>query len=225
VLFMACRWMLNYQYSHFFDGHFDTALEMAQFLGRYTQIALAVSLVLQVFVVNRLIARFGVGRAHLIYTGFMGATMCFNLLPMTLPMAVFSRFVETELRFGLRNPTMQLLTNQFSRALRTRVRAWTMGVLVPVSTIAASGLIGWLARHERNIALGVLSIALVAGYFLGSIRLSEFGGMPPARPAMSAKRLRLYRRYHVRVAWYFLRSLTNPPAASARTAAVSRGPR
>src|SRR5207302_961068 len=83
--------------------------------------------VLQLFVVNRLIARFGLRGTHIMYSVLMTGALVANLLPMTLGLAIFDRFVETELRFGLRNPIMQLITNRFSKPLRTRVRSWTRG--------------------------------------------------------------------------------------------------
>src|SRR5580765_7042090 len=51
VLFMTVRWLLNYQYSAFFQTYFRDTAELAEFLGLYTQIALFVSLVVQLFAV------------------------------------------------------------------------------------------------------------------------------------------------------------------------------
>ena len=78
-------------------------------------------------------------------------------------LAIFARLVETELRFGLRNPITILITNKFSKSLRTRVRAWTMGVLNPLATLTASGMLGGLPggsvaalqhvpQHGRHLA-------------------------------------------------------------------------
>lgn len=176
VLFMISRWVLNYQYSKFFDDYWydpdPDAIDMAVFLGRYTQIALAGSLVLQLFVVNRLITRFGLAGANQVYTLLVLAASILNLWPMTMTTAVFSRLVETELRFGLRNPIAQLITNKFSRAVRTRVRSWTMGVLTPVATIIASGLIALLVKNDLAQWLGWAGVVLgvvyqVTNYLMG----------------------------------------------------------
>src|SRR5262249_10583452 len=146
VLYMVVRWFLNYQYNHFFEGYFADSAALAEFLGRYTQVALLLSLLLQLFVVNRLVAWVGLRGAYLGY----GALVCGGALvcapPMRVGVAVFSRLLETELRFGLRNPLMQLLTNKFSKALRIRVRAWTMGVLTPLGTLTSSALLAGLVR-------------------------------------------------------------------------------
>jgi len=147
ILFVGCRWVLNYQYGHFLGSHFHDEVAMARFLGRYTQIALVVSLLMQVLVVNRLIARVGLKGAHFIYSVLLFGAAAWNLRTMTLAQALFSRLVETELRFGLRNPVQQLIINRFSRSLRLRVRAWTLGLLVPGSTLAGSLALGLAARN------------------------------------------------------------------------------
>jgi ATP/ADP translocase len=196
LFFMVCRWILNYQYSTFFDQYFAQlkfealleeffrgfseeptgreaeAMDMAQFLGRYTQIALAGSLVLQLFVVGRMVTWVGVRGTHLAYSFLVVAALACNLFPMTLAVAVFCRLVETELRFSLRNPVMQLITNQFSKPVRVRVRAWTLGMLIPVSTLAASALLGFLVRRGWVswlpwVGAGVGLAYLLSSYLMG----------------------------------------------------------
>jgi AAA family ATP:ADP antiporter len=144
VLFVVCRWALNFQYSAYFADHFADGVALAEFLGSYTQVALAVSLLVQVFLVNRLVAWVGLKGAHFLYTALLAAGLGLALWPMTLAAAVFGRLVEAELRFGLRNPVTQLLTNKFSKPLRIRVRAWTFGVLIPAATLAAAAALAGL---------------------------------------------------------------------------------
>ena len=124
----------------------EQASEFAAFIGRYTQWALVLALAVQLFAVNRLVGVLGVGGSYLLLAAVVGAAAGVAVLPMTLGLAVFCRLVETELRYGVRNPLMQLVTNTFSKPLRVRVRAWTMGVLTPAGTLAASALLGALAR-------------------------------------------------------------------------------
>jgi len=167
-LFVACRWVLNYQYSTFFGTHFANAVELAEFLGRYTQIALIVSLVLQTVVVGRLVAWLGLRGVHLAYSLLVVGGVSMNLCEMTLVMAVFARLVETELRFGLRNPITILITNKFSKALRTRVRAWTMGAVTPVATLATSGMLRGVATlwiPWVGAAIGLLYLASALGLY------------------------------------------------------------
>jgi hypothetical protein len=140
----------------------------------------------QVLLVNRLVARFGLKGTHFIYTALLVAGLGLCLLPMTLASAVFGRLVEAELRFGLRNPVAQLLTNKFSKPLRIRVRAWSFGVLVPLGTLAASAGLAGATR------LGGAGVAWFGGLAAAAYLLSSFGlygsfrerlGRPPPEPA------------------------------------------
>lgn len=190
VLFVGCRWVLAYQYTSFFESHFADDLALAAFLGRYTQLALAVSLVLQLFVVNRLVAWLGVAHTHTLYALFVLAGMAGNLALVGLPMAIASRFLETELRFGLRNPVNQMMVNRFSKAMRVVVRGWSLGWLIPLATLLSSGLIA--AGHRWGgpptvawlgglLALGFVGSALAAGRAYDRFVDRSAAGMPPCR--------------------------------------------
>jgi len=165
LLFIGCRWFLAYQYTSFFEVHFDNDVQLAAFLGRYTQYALFVSLILQLFVVNRMVGRLGVATTHTLYSVLVMIGLFGNLLIAGLPMAVASRFLESELRFGLRNPVNQMMVNRFSKKMRIVVRGWSLGWLIPVATLIASGMIAVLVRigGPGAVAFGgmVLGIAFV----------------------------------------------------------------
>ncbi|MEW4569038.1 hypothetical protein AB1L88_14335 [Tautonia sp. JC769] len=161
-LFMVVRWFLNYEYNHFFERHFASEAELAAFLGRYTQWALLASFVVQLLLVNRLVRFAGLRGAVGLTVVLLLLGMGRNLWELTLLAAVWSRLLESELRFGLRNPINQLVTNQFSRPDRVRVRAWTLGALNPVAallgsialgTLQVSGLTSWIAPVGFGLAL------------------------------------------------------------------------
>ena len=112
---------------------------------------------------------------------FVGALVCIPSL--TMATALFARFLETELRLGLRNPLMQMITNTFSRPLRIRVRAWTMGLLTPMGTGLASGLLGTLALLGASawagwVGGGVGLLFLLSGFGL-------YGGFGKQRKPVS----------------------------------------
>jgi hypothetical protein len=79
--------------------------------------------------------------------------------------------VESELRFGLRNPIMQLIANKFSKPLRVRARAWTFGVVTPLSTLASSFLLGGMA------AAGLVLWIPTAGVLCGAVYLVSCFGL------------------------------------------------
>lgn len=171
TLFMVCRWTLNYQYSSFFGGYFETDEELAEFLGLYTQIALLIAVVVQIFLINRLVDWLGLASAHLLYAFLVFAALVAGVGEMTLAMAVFARFVETELRFGLRNPINQLIINHFPRLLRVRVRGWSFGVLIPAGTLLSSILLASVVGYVAAMWIAWLGAGLAFAYVLWSFLL------------------------------------------------------
>jgi ATP/ADP translocase len=198
LLFMVCRWTLNYQYNSFFSGYFETPVELAEFLGRYTQWALLGSLLVQTLIVNRLVAWFGLKVSHLLYGSLVLGGMFLGLAEMTLAVAIILRLLETELRFGLRNPIMQLITNKFSKSLRVRVRAWSFGVVLPLGTLATALLLQKIANPETAGAVPWLGVIAGVAHLAASVALvSSFregrheAKSEPTPPASSDERLGL----------------------------------
>ncbi|WP_169976925.1 hypothetical protein [Tautonia rosea] len=170
-LFMIVRWFLNYEYNHFFEHHFSSEAELAAFLGWYTQWALLASFVVQLFVVNRLVRSAGLRGAVALTVVLLLIGMGRNLWELTLLAAVWSRLLETELRFGLRNPINQLVTNQFSRPDRLRVRAWTLGALNPVAALIGSIALGTLQLTGLSSWIPPFGFALALLHALASLAL------------------------------------------------------
>ncbi len=171
IVYFACRTFLGYRCGLYFNDVFTTDAEMTRFLGRYTQWALAGSLILQLFVVNRWIALAGLHGAQLTYAALLLAASLLSAGSMTLASAVFIRLVEGELRYSLRNPVSQLIVNRFSRPLRLRARAWSLGLLIPLSTLAASGLLSLVTNEQCWSLLLGGTVVLGCGYLLGSFAL------------------------------------------------------
>jgi len=173
LLFVICRWILAYQYTSSFEKHFEDEVALAGFLGFYTQVALMISLGLQLLVVNRLVKRLGVAKSHLIYTLAVAAGLVGNLFFSGLAMGVFSRFVEAELRFGLRNPLHQMLVNQFPKKMRIKVRGWSLGWLIPIGTLLASGLIAGLLFLGGPRWVAIVGILFGILYFASGIKVGK----------------------------------------------------
>lgn len=170
-LFMVSRWILNYQYGHFLAEYFESPADLAAFLGRYTQWALLFTLLLQLFVLNRLVDGWGVGATYLLLASVLVTAAGAAAMPMTLSLAILCRFVETELRYGARNPLMQLINNVVSKPLRIRFRAWTMGVLTPAGTLVSSALLVGLARFESGMSLGIVGLGIALAHFFAAFGL------------------------------------------------------
>lgn len=168
----VCRAGLTFQCGQCWQREFASEAELARFLGRYTQLALAASLLFQLLLVSRMIAWLGLRGAQLTYAALIVLAALGGWGEMTLAAAVFARFVEGELRFGLRNPVAQMTVNLFPKQVRTQVRAWSLGVLIPVSTLAASLVLGVLVRWEAAGWIAAATCAAGLGYFAASLGLA-----------------------------------------------------
>lgn len=173
LLFIGCRWFLAYQYTSAFERHFDHDVELAGFIGRYTQVALLVSLVLQLFVVNRLVQWIGVSSTHLLYSLLVLGGLAGNVLAASLPVAVASRFLESELRFGLRNPVNQMMVNRFTKKQRIVVRGWSLGWLIPAGTLVTSGLIAGLLQLGGSAAVAIVGCGLGIAFVLAALQVGR----------------------------------------------------
>jgi hypothetical protein len=173
MMLFVCRSGLALQCSLCFEREFAGDAALAQFLGRYAQIALTVSLVLQLFVVNRLVAWLGLRGAHLVYAVIFASAALSGWGEMTLAAAVWARFVEGDLRYGLRNPLAQMTVNYFPKPVRTQVRAWSLGFLIPSATLAASLVLDAILRAGSLRGVAIVTVAAGAAYLGASLGLAS----------------------------------------------------
>ncbi len=174
IVYFVCRTYLAFRYNQCFDREFSSEVEMAAFLGAYTKYALAASLLLQLFFVNRWLSLVGLKGAHLSYAGLLVIAATLGSVSMTLASAVCIRLVESELRYCLRNPAHQMTLNLFSKPLRIRARAWSMGFLIPGSTLAAALSLSILVHFSYAKLAGILALAVALCYLAASNRLVRF---------------------------------------------------
>ena len=168
IAFFACRTFLAFRVSSFFEEAFADDVALSAFLGRYVQAATLVSIVVQLVFAARWIGWVGLGGAHVTYAAIMACAAGLAAGPLTLGTAVFGRFVEGELRYSLRNPVAQLTVNLFPRSIRLRARAWSLGLLIPLSTFAASGGIALVERFGIPALLGGATAGLGAAYLVAA---------------------------------------------------------
>ena len=172
MVYIGCRLVLAYQYSGFFESRFASEVELAAFLGTYAQIALGVSLVLQLFLLTRLVRWIGLRGTQFAYATAVFAALTMHAVHPTLVVAVFARFVDQELRLCLRNPTNQLVTNLLSRPLRNRLRCFNAGVVTPASTLATSVALGTASAAAWPLAVPMLGLVLGFFYLVSNRRMN-----------------------------------------------------
>jgi hypothetical protein len=184
-----CRFGLALQCGLCFERELPDDVALAQFLGRYAQIALAASLVLQLFVVGRLVNWLGLRGAQLIYAVLVAAAALSGWGGMTLAAAVAARFVEGELRYGLRNPLAQMTLNLLPRRIRTQARAWSLGLVIPAATLVAALALEFLMRQGALHAVATVTLAAGCAYLAATVGLAKSISEPlPATETLAATR-------------------------------------
>jgi ATP:ADP antiporter, AAA family len=172
VAYIAARYVLAFQYNGFFEARFASEVELAAFLGIYAQVALGVSLFVQLFLLGRIVRWIGLGATQFGYAALVVVAAFLHAVAPTLAVAVFARFVEQELRLAVRNPTNQLVTNLLSRPLRTRLRCWNAGIVTPAATLATSAALGASVTVAAPLAVPVLGLACGFAYLVTNRRMN-----------------------------------------------------
>lgn len=174
LLVMCCRWFLSFEYQGGFQAHFTKNAEMIAFLGRYTTVALGISLALQILGTSRVVKRIGLGPAYFIYSLVMCIALALSSATDALVVAVFARFVESELRLAYRNPINQLVTNRLPRERRKVLRAWTNGLFLPLGTMIAAVTMFLLQQFKLGWYIPLVGLAFGLGLAFSSWEVATF---------------------------------------------------
>ncbi len=150
----------DFQYSLVFREVFPDRAQLASFLGYFTAIGSAFSLLVQTFITPRIIKRLGLGTANLLYP----LTTIVGLAGMAISpgfySAVFLRFNNKNLQESIRNAINALLYNAVSPSIRARVGAFVAGQVVAVASIVSG--VALLIIKPTGLALFPLSAGQLA---------------------------------------------------------------
>ncbi len=159
-LVVILRSFQDFQYSLVFREVFPDRAQLASFLGYFTAIGSAISLLVQTFITPRIIKRLGLGTANLLYP----LTTIIGLAGMAVSpgfhSAVFLRFNNKNLQESIRNAINALLYNAVSPSIRGRVGAFVAGQVVAVASIVSG--VALLIIKPTGLALFPLSSGWVA---------------------------------------------------------------
>ena len=150
----------DFQYSLIFREVYPDRAQLASFLGYFTAIGSAFSLLVQTFITPRIIKRLGLGTANLLYP----LTTIIGLAGMAISpgfySAVFLRFNNKNLQESIRNAINALLYNAVSPSIRARVGAFVAGQVVAVASIVSG--VALLIIKPTGLALFPLSAGQLA---------------------------------------------------------------
>jgi HEAT repeat protein len=118
---------------------FTSQVELSNFLGLLNLFGGLGAFLLQLFVINRLIARIGVGNASLIYPAMTWANaLILALAPIGSAVSGFSVLVRGLFRLTFRAPVLGLIYNTLPLRYKGRARAFVNGLIEPIGLIVGA---------------------------------------------------------------------------------------
>lgn len=150
--------LLNYRAFQLMGVHLRTTENIANFIAMLNGIGNLLALPVQLFLLNRLINRTGLGNASLIFPAGTLAMSSALVFWKSLPTAALAYFNRTTFRTTLRNPIDSLLYNAVPLRVKGRARAFISGLIVPIGS-----LIGGLLLLIPVVPVSWLLPALIIG--------------------------------------------------------------
>ncbi len=147
-----------------FDGDSD---QVAAFLGLFSVVGNALAFVLGLYVVPKILTRFGVGVANLAYASATLFAFLLTWLAPGLATASAARFVEMPLKHSLKTPLSVLFYGAENLRIRIAARSLIFGAVIPVATVGAGLCFRSLRTHiglisALGVALALLYLAICA---------------------------------------------------------------
>jgi AAA family ATP:ADP antiporter len=161
----ALLYLLEYQSQVIIAASFANAEAQATFYGLLGALADALTLPIQMVLLGRLVTRFGVGNANLIFPGL--TALSYGLLAFwpSLISAAIARIDRTALRSAFRTPIDGMLYNAIAPHVKGRARAFINGLPVPLGALCAGLLLLVVAWAQiPAVVLVPLGLALALLY-------------------------------------------------------------
>lgn len=139
---------------------------VAEFLGEFRVWANAISAVLGIFVIPRLLSWVGVGAINLVYAVATLAAYAGLLLAPSLTTAALARFVRQQFKDATKTPLSALFYGAEPAHLRSAARAFMFGAIIPAAT-AVTAITFELSSERGELELVAIIGAALAAVFVG----------------------------------------------------------
>ena len=170
LLLMLLLTFVQYRTSEILLSEFDSSEQIANFIGILTAVTSIIMLPIQLFLLNRIINRVGVGNANLIYP--VGAVLFSGsliFLPASRLTAGLAYFTRTNFWYDFGYLVNSLLYNAVPLRVKGRARAFITGLVVPIAVFVGSVIlltpavsIPWFIPAM----IGLLAIAFLASMLM-----------------------------------------------------------
>ena len=156
-------YILCYSANKIYNQTFKTEESLTAFFGVMVVITNSLALVLQLFVTNRVIQRFGIKTVNLFFPFSTMISYVALIFSFVLPSAIFTSINKDSIMPAFRNPVRNLFYNALPAFIQGRARAMSVVIVIPLALLVCGGVL-WAVQRMNN-PLYFLSIGLVLTCF------------------------------------------------------------
>ena len=140
---------LHFITNQIYNNHFTEEAELTAFFGILTAATGFISILIQVLLTNRAIKQFGIQKLNIAFPVSITISFFALIIALKLPAALLGSFVKDSLNPALNTPVRNLILTVLPKNLQGRIRAVSIGIILPLALITCS-LILLLAQHFEN---------------------------------------------------------------------------
>jgi len=164
---------LHFVTNQIYTNYFTSEESLTVFFGILTACTSILGLLIQLFITNRAVKRFGIPKLNLVFPSSVSASFILLFFIFKLPVAIFASLVKDTIQPALNTPVRNMIFNILPKNIQGRIRAVLLAIVLPVALISCSLLL-LLARHLENdsyfLLTGILASLLL---LLFSIKVSR----------------------------------------------------
>ncbi len=172
-------YILSYSVNRVYAETFTTEESLTAFFGVLSAVTSALALLIQIFLTNKLLHRFGVRTVNLIFPVTSVVSYGLLILSFSLPAAIFASINKDALMKAFRNPVRNLLFNALPNYMQGRARAMAAGLVLPLALALAGGILVLAQIYKVPIyfLLAGLGASLLYLYFNTRTNRAYVSGM------------------------------------------------
>lgn len=160
-------YVMCYSVNRIYTDTFKTEESLTAFFGILTAANSVAALLIQIFITNKLIRKFGAKKINLIFPITSIFSYLALLVSFALPSAIIASFNKDAIMTALRNPVRNIFFTALPDNIQGRARATAIVVVMPIA-LSITGALIWLMQSLENsnylIALGITA-AITYLYF------------------------------------------------------------
>ncbi len=157
-------YVLCYTLNRIYTNTFETEEALGSFFGLLTATTSALALLIQVFISNRVIRRFGVKKVNLVYPATSFMVYLGLMFSFTLPLALIGSFNKDAIMPAFRRPVRNIFMDALPMQIQGRARAMSIVVVLPLA-LATADIFLWLAQKSENPSLFLFPGMLAALFY------------------------------------------------------------